>query len=589
MLYHGVLGLVNVFFNYLTPNRITCVDLREDWQDWFCWFNEKKINNAQWLESDQSRYESAVQLAAQLQLSVNIVTKTVANTLGDVAYYRTSLSQEDGLVSPDKLQKIWKNIFIKSTEQRQAVTLNQVVDLSVNKQWLIIDSLNGIMLLKESSIDLDIVDLIVVRTLSPQIDASFSDLKEHLEQKDFLLLEMCSTEDSAIVRAVFIKDLAKKLTLTETRYKKLEANYQDLLDQHQDSQVEQHELLQNIDTLEGKIASYISLETASKKLAKKLKKKIKKLDELQLKYEALQQSYDQLSTSEEKMNILLNRLTSFEENIDGNARKIDLQHQEMMDSLDVQKNAFSMLQTFNDKNALTTAYFSKNLTNVVAQIENYIALNNYFNTGSKLSNYHGWPISPDIALFIVDVINEKNYDAIIEFGSGTSTELFAKIALMRKKKNQKVPKILTFDHLSEYYEKTQAILSRESLGDFVQLECAPLIPMRLQDDDYQYYDCEQILKEFLADLPIDAKILVLVDGPPGATCKHARYPALPMIYKVLTQNNQLDFVMDDAARLEEKEVVDKWKVYLDQNEYSYLESIPRVCEKGLVLLSVFRD
>ena len=51
---------------------------------------------------------------------------------------------------------------------------------------------------------------------------------------------------------------------------------------------------------------------------------------------------------------------------------------------------------------------------------------NYLRTGDVLGDFHGWPISPDIGLFLLEKMREQQYDLIIECGSGTATALFAK-------------------------------------------------------------------------------------------------------------------------------------------------------------------
>lgn len=553
MAYNDTIGIANVLLNYLTPQLITYIDVREESSEWLTWLKDKQIKNIHWIESDLIRSQALDKQIRAVDLSIQLKIQTVGEQSGQEAYYRYSISQENGLTTIDQLDGIWKNISERGKEIRDITPLSDVLDRKANQQWLIMDALNGFSVLEKELDGLDKLDLISIRTSLGINSTVFQSFNKKLEKAGFLLLDSYGTYIPEIMRVIYIRNYPQIAHYQSTEYQRLNVEYNALREEVlelKNSESDAIALRSDLDVIQSQLA--VSNNENKELLAK------------------LQSATQELSELQERYNIVCDKEVSMNDLV--------AQSQSIVKALEEQK-----------KNMVTQQLFNKTHINVVAQLENYIALNNYFNTGSKLSNYHGWPISPDIALFIVDVINEKNYDAIIEFGSGTSTELFAKIALMRKKKNQKVPKILSFDHLSEYYEKTQAILSRESLGDFVQLECAPLIPMSLQDDDYQYYDCEHILKVFLADLPIDAKILVLVDGPPGVTCKHARYPALPMIYKVLTQNNQLDFVMDDAARLEEKEVVDKWKVYLDQNEYSYLESIPRVCEKGLVLLSVFRD
>lgn len=558
MSYNGTIGIVNILFNYLPPSLITYIDTREESIGWFTWMQEHQINNVTWIESDLARYNAINKQIQDSALSIKLNMQTIGPITEEASYFSYSVSQENGLTPIHYLQNIWKNIAERSHDRRDVLSLSEVLDIEIEHQWIVIDSLNSLEILNAHLDQLQNVDLIILRALPNIQMEAFEVLTNNLGLMGFKLLGKYGTNFPELMRVIYVRNYPTLYTQTAKQYVDLKSQYQvlseDLLElQHNYNELEA--IKSDVEITQEKLA-IVSYE--KQQVVEKLKLVTQDLSELQHLHNEVLIKYEQLCERD----------------------KLSEQTQQILTTLNDQS-----------KQIATQQFITKSHTNIVAQLENYIALNNYFNTGTKLSNYHGWPISPDIALFIVDAINEKDYDAVIEFGSGTSTELFAKIAQMRQQKNQKTPKILSFDHLTEYYEKTKAILNRENLESFVQLECIPLIPMNLQDTDYQYYDCEQILQAFLRDLPNNAKILVLVDGPPGITCKHARYPALPMIYKSLAQSNsnQLDFVMDDAARLEEKEVVDKWKVYLDQNEYSYLESVPRVCEKGLVLLSVFSD
>lgn len=50
--------------------------------------------------------------------------------------------------------------------------------------------------------------------------------------------------------------------------------------------------------------------------------------------------------------------------------------------------------------------------------------------------------------------------------------------------------------------------------------------------------------------------LLLVDGPPGRTSKHARYPAVPALRDRLRPG--ATFMLDDCHRREEKETLHRW-------------------------------
>jgi FkbM family methyltransferase len=248
----------------------------------------------------------------------------------------------------------------------------------------------------------------------------------------------------------------------------------------------------------------------------------------------------------------------------------------------------------------------KGFLNTVKQVESFIGVQSYLETGQLAMEYHGWPISSDVALFLLGKVEKNNYDLIIEFGSGTSTQLFAKainnqlkdqhgkhidedLALIGSDKggsfarsalHRELPnRIVTFEHNKKYHNKTMAELEANKLSHLVDLVHAPLIEMKIENDDYLYYSCEHKLAQ-LATIYLErtVKILVLIDGPPGATGPLARLPAVPLLLNYLGKH-QLDIVLDDYKRQEEIETVERWKRQFEKRSLVYDEEIVP-CEKG---------
>jgi hypothetical protein len=124
-----------------------------------------------------------------------------------------------------------------------------------------------------------------------------------------------------------------------------------------------------------------------------------------------------------------------------------------------------------------------------------------------------------------------------------------------------------------------AELEANKLSHLVDLVHAPLIEMKIENDDYLYYSCEYKLAQ-LATIYAErtVKILVLIDGPPGATGPLARLPAVPLLLNYLGKH-QLDIVLDDYKRQEEIETVERWKQQFEKRSLVYDEEIVP-CEKG---------
>lgn len=242
----------------------------------------------------------------------------------------------------------------------------------------------------------------------------------------------------------------------------------------------------------------------------------------------------------------------------------------------------------------------KGLNNAVKQVESFIGVQRFLEKGEISMEFHGWPISSDIALFLLGQIKERGYDLIIEFGSGTSTQLFAKAMEFKGTQQSKTVdvssletsdsaairingSVVTFEHNKKYFEKTQNQLKQKELLSFVNLVHAPLIDIESDGENFLYYDCETELNNIASKFAKhSAKILVLVDGPPGSTGPLARLPALNKLLNALG-HHQLDIVLDDSNRAEEKTIIAKWKETLESRFVPFEEEeIP--CEKGAYVL-----
>ena len=231
----------------------------------------------------------------------------------------------------------------------------------------------------------------------------------------------------------------------------------------------------------------------------------------------------------------------------------------------------------------------KNSYNTSKQIESFISLNRYINHHEVPLSFHGWPISPDIGLTLVDYIENKEVDAVIEFGSGTSSVLFAKTFKLANPNNANwclEQPITSFEHNEEYLQKTSKLLSSHQCRDLVNLTHAPLVDFQYSGPgQFHYYDCEDAIANLFVSLGNDKKnVLVLIDGPPGVTNKNARFPALPILLNHIGQH-RLIIVMDDFARDDEQETFELWEALVEKRGLPY-KSQTIETEKGLSILTI---
>jgi hypothetical protein len=236
--------------------------------------------------------------------------------------------------------------------------------------------------------------------------------------------------------------------------------------------------------------------------------------------------------------------------------------------------------------------FQNKLANATKQIEAAVGLQSYFATG-ELPNInterHNWPISSDFAFYLVQLLETNQYDIIIEFGSGISTVIIARtLTKMAARRHDKPPvAFISFDHLDQYYNQTLAQLNQASLADTVLLTLAPLQPYTAPNGNtYPYYGCQAALATLAQHHHFgpDSRVLVLVDGPPAATGPHARYPAAPMVLAHF-KGVQLDFLMDDYIRDDEKEIVALWQAEFTAAQLTHSAKTSKL-EKDACLISI---
>ena len=79
---------------------------------------------------------------------------------------------------------------------------------------------------------------------------------------------------------------------------------------------------------------------------------------------------------------------------------------------------------------------------------------------------------------------------------------------------------------------------------------------------------------------------MLVDGPPAATGKHARYPALLNVLKLFAGRFVIHFLLDDYMRTDEQEIIVRWSEYLSARKLPYVRTEFNKLEKKACLIEV---
>ena len=199
------------------------------------------------------------------------------------------------------------------------------------------------------------------------------------------------------------------------------------------------------------------------------------------------------------------------------------------------------------------------------QVESLIQLAPYFSDKKMpMPSTGNFAIDAQALAHLITLVNEQRPKKILELGSGTSTIWLGYLC------KSYGGKLITLDHLSEYLEQTKIAIERHELNDEVEARLAPLEELECHGEVYNWYS-----KSSFKDL-IDID-LVVIDGPPAATGRMARYPALPKIIAQLSSHATV--VLDDAHRDEEASIIAGW-----------LEHFPefRIRESGTSRLAVLQ-
>ena len=244
---------------------------------------------------------------------------------------------------------------------------------------------------------------------------------------------------------------------------------------------------------------------------------------------------------------------------------------------------------FSEMQTVLAKRFQSQAVNTMRQLEALQRLQGYMGEDFLMPDMHGWPISPDLGVLLIRLIEAEPYDAVIEFGSGVSTAVIA-TALQKAahRTGGLAPPLVSFEHLEDYLGQTANILEQAQLREQVALTSAPLVDYVGSDGNhYRYYDCGDALRQLREQLRTTApRILILVDGPPAATGPKARYPALPLLLEAFPDTARLDFLMDDYIREDERAIVEEWEAYLAQQGRSFHRQVYPHMEKQACLLKV---
>ncbi len=191
----------------------------------------------------------------------------------------------------------------------------------------------------------------------------------------------------------------------------------------------------------------------------------------------------------------------------------------------------------------------------IKQIETLIPLYSKLEIKKKLPFTQGYAASPDFLYLIVEIINKNKPQLVLEAGSGVSTVISC--YALKKYSNGK---IYSLDHDKKYLDNTKKEIINHNLNDYSKIIYAPL---KKYKDGNIWYDTEKINN-------IDNIDFFIIDGPPIKFSKNIRYLAIPLLFKKMKKGSII--ILDDAKRIEEKNIVALWRKEFDCFDFRYVNN-----------------
>jgi len=177
-----------------------------------------------------------------------------------------------------------------------------------------------------------------------------------------------------------------------------------------------------------------------------------------------------------------------------------------------------------------------------------------------------WMATPELLRAVVHQIFEQRPKVVLELGSGLSTVVCAYAA------ERVGARVVSLDHEERFAEQTRRLLAHHGLSEVATVLHAPLVDTEVNRVRVPWYSLDA-----LDELDPDPAGVLLIDGPPGADRKLARYPAVPRLWPRLTDDAVV--VLDDARRADEQEIVRRWTREHAALTFEYIAT-----EKGTAIL-----
>lgn len=180
------------------------------------------------------------------------------------------------------------------------------------------------------------------------------------------------------------------------------------------------------------------------------------------------------------------------------------------------------------------------------QTQSHLSLLNFLRFTAPFPVTDSYVAAPDLLLHLANTIAIERPTLVVECGSGVSTLVMARTAQLLSRRTR----VVALEHDPEYVDRSRQLLAMHDVQAFAEVRYTPLEAVNIAKHATAWYAPDQI--NDLEDID-----LLLVDGPPTTVGPYARYPAVPVFQKRLSERAVV--LLDDAARKDEAEVALRWE------------------------------
>ena len=191
------------------------------------------------------------------------------------------------------------------------------------------------------------------------------------------------------------------------------------------------------------------------------------------------------------------------------------------------------------------------------KVTSYRSIQERLQLDHALPYTENWSAAADFLELIIAHCLKTKPATIIECSSGLTTLVLARCCQLND-----YGYIHSLENGQDYANKTRQQLTEFGLGKYVNVIHAPLETVTINARDFMWYSTRD-----LPDVPID---MLVIDGPPGFMQQYSRFPALPILYNQLANDSVL--FLDDAARDDEKAIIDMWQDDYPDIEHQYIDT-----------------